>query len=413
MVTIVNTPAAYSSINDDLWFVCSSDKTSEGSFKYIFDVKINGNIVARAKVFPSIDGNYGIFNAAPIVRAFITNYFEPTGTSILVASNNKIKVDFTISVGEEYIVGQNLESYIDMVNTIQSGYNYYQSLFSDIMTESDGQPLILNDYYDNMLVGNFQNEWITDRSVDKIGIEYGDNFFITYLKIGSGTYTGKLDVISQSGQVLTTHSELVTMSGEMNLFNLQAGALNEWVGSNVITEASYGYRFSLIPTESLGEPLSSLPYRTLTFVQKCYPKHKQFNLHFLNRLGGYDTMKFALVNKRRTEFNRAYYRRSAWQLSGNAMTNTDAFNRYNETSMPFAIQHKDTLKLTSDWVNEQDYEWLGQLVGSPSVYCEFNGAYFPAMIVTNTHDYKLERADGLFNFEIDIEIGKYITSQFR
>lgn len=408
MVNIVNVPSAYSSINDDLWFVCSSDKTGESSFKYIFDVKIGGNIVARVKVFPSIEGNYGIFNAAPIVRAFISNYFEPTGTSILVASNNKIKVDFTISIGEEYIVGQNLESYIDMANTIQAAYNYYQPLFSDIMTESNGQPLILNDFYDNLLVGNFQNEWITDRSIDKIGIEYGDNFFITYLKIDSINFVGKLDVISESGQVLATHSEAIGMSGQMNLFNLQAGALNEWVGSNLITESTYGYRFSLIPQSE-----TIIPYRTLTFVQKCYPKHRQFNLHFLNRLGGYDTMKFALVNRRKTEFNRAYYRRSAWQLSGNNMTNTDSFNRYNETSMPFAVQHKDTFKLTSDWVNEQDYEWLGQLVGSPSVYVEFNGAFYPVMIITNTHDYKLERADGLFNFEIDIEIGKYINSQFR
>ncbi len=68
-----------------------------------------------------------------------------------------------------------------------------------------------------------------------------------------------------------------------------------------------------------------------------------------------------------------------WQLVGGQMTNIDGYNRYNETTFNYAIQHKDKYKLTSDWVNEQDYSWLAQLVSSPIVYMEVLGAYFPVL----------------------------------
>jgi hypothetical protein len=69
--------------------------------------------------------------------------------------------------------------------------------------------------------------------------------------------------------------------------------------------------------------------------------------------------------------------------------------------------------LISDWVSQQDYEWLAQLFASTIVYMEVQGAYFPVTISSTNYEYKLESSDKLFNFEIDIEVGKYITSQFR
>jgi hypothetical protein len=79
----------------------------------------------------------------------------------------------------------------------------------------------------------------------------------------------------------------------------------------------------------------------------------------------------------------------------------------------YAIQHKDKFHLISDWVSQQDYEWLAQLVASTITYIEVQGAYFPVTISSNTYEYKVKNADKIFNFEIDIEVGKYLTSQFR
>jgi len=91
-ITIQSSPAPYSSMHDDLWFVSSSTNTGELAFKFVYDVYVNGSQVSRTKVYPSpsAEGSYGVFNASPMVRSYVTNYFEPSGSSILVASNDNV-----------------------------------------------------------------------------------------------------------------------------------------------------------------------------------------------------------------------------------------------------------------------------------------------------------------------------------
>ncbi len=406
-ITIQSSPAPYSSMHDDLWFVSSSTNVGLTAFKFVYDVYVNGSQVSRTKVYPSpsAEGSYGVFNASPMVRSYVTNYFEPSGSSILVASNDKIKVDSQIRVGEEYVSGGSLITTSNLASGALAAYNYYPPLFADILFVNNNTPLVLSDYYDNLLLENFTDDWITERETEKITIEYGDNFYATYFKITAGTYNAIVDVLNEAGSVIDTVSGGITFTGEMNLFNCQAGHINTFAGRTLVTEDTYGYNVYI----KRGVAVS----RKLQFIQKCYPKYRQYNLHFLNRLGGWDTMKFALVNKRSTELQRASYRRNDWQLSGNTMSNIDSYNKYNETTLNYAIQHKDKFHLISDWVSEQDYEWLAQLFASTIVYMEVQGAYFPVTISSTNYEYKLETSDKLFNFEIDIEIGKYLTSQFR
>jgi hypothetical protein len=400
-ITILDTPATYSSMHDDLWFVSSSTNSGTNNFKFVYDVLINGSIVARNKVFPSPSGDYGVFNASPIVRAFVTNYFEPSGNSILVASNNKLKVDYTIQIGEEVsgVVTTNL------VSGNYSAYNFYPPLFADMIAVKNDIPLVLSSYYDNLLIQNFTDDWLTERDTDAIEIEFGDNFYASYFRRTLGNYNANLEIVGSNGLVLQTITQPISFTGEFNLFNLQSGHLNEWAGSEVINENTFAYNFYL----TRGTATS----KKLKFKQKCYPKYRQYNLHFINRLGGWDTMKFSLVNRRSSEFERSTYRRNDWQLNGSQMSNVDSYNRYNETALNYSIQHKDKFNLKSDYINEQDYSWLGQLVASSVCYIEVLGAYFPVIISSSNFEYRVQNADKIFNFEIDIEVSKYINSQFR
>ncbi len=255
----------------------------------MYDIYINGAQVSRNKVFPSpsADGSYGVFNASPIVRAYVTNYFEPSGTTVLMASNNKIKVDYQVRIGEEVsgAVVANLAS------GSYSAYNYYAPLFGDIFTENGDIPLVLSNYYDNLLIENYTDDWLSDRDNSDIPIEYGDQFFITFLKITGGAYKLWVQPTNEDGTFGTAVSGDLTMAGQFNLFNFQAAAINAFIGSEVITQNTYGYNVYI----TLGAAVT----RVLKFRQVCNPKYRQYNLHFLNRLGGYDTMAFRLVNKRR------------------------------------------------------------------------------------------------------------------
>jgi hypothetical protein len=402
-ITINSTPATYPSMHEDLWFVASSTNVGVTNFKFVYDVYIDGAQVSRNKIYPSpsAEGSYGVFNASPMVRAYVTNYFEPSGSSVLVASNNKIKVDYQVRIGEE-VSGAVITN---LASGSYSAYNYYSPLFGDIFTENGNVPLVLSNYYDNLLIENYTDDWLSDRDNSNITIEYGDQFFITFLKITGGAYKLWVQPTNEDGTFGTSVSGSITMSGEFNLFNFQAAAINAWAGSDIITQSTYGYNIYIT--------LGAATTRILRFRQVCNPKYRQYNLHFLNRLGGYDTMAFRLVNRRRSEFQRTSYRRNPYQLSNGQMTNIDTYNKYNETTYNFAIQHSDYYNLTADWLDDQDYAWLAQLVASPIVYMEVQGAFFPITIRNTNYQYKYQIADGLFNFDLEIEVGKYLNSQYR
>ena len=402
-ITINSTPATYPTMHEDLWFVASSTNVGTTNFKFVYDVYINNAQVSRNKIYPSpsADGSYGVFNASPMVRAYVTNYFEPSGSSVLVASNDKIKVDYQVKIGEE-VSGAVIPN---LASGSYSAYNYYSPLFGDIFTENGNVPLVLSNYYDNLLIENYTDDWLSDRDNSDIMIEYGDQFFITFLKITGGSYSLWVQPTNEDGTFGTAVSGGITMSGEFNLFNFQAAAINTFFGSTIITENTYGYNVYIT--------LGAATTRILRFRQVCNPKYRQYNLHFLNRLGGYDTMAFRLVNRRRSEFQRTSYRRNPYQLSNGAMTNIDTYNKYNETTYNFAIQHSDYYNLTSDWLQDQDYAWLAQLVASSIVYMEVQGAFFPITIRNTNYQYKYQIADGIFNFDLEIEVGKYLNSQYR
>jgi hypothetical protein len=410
-ITVLSTPADFHSLHDDAWFVVSSDNVTQDNFKFVFDVIVSGGLVARVKATPSpsAENSYGIFNSAPIVRNYFENYFEPSGTTVLNHVSNKLKIDYEIQYGEE--VSGILTS--NLTNGAYAGYNFYPPLFFDgILSLGGGEgDLLLSSQYDNLLISNYADDWLTERDKDNVELIFGKRMFISFLfdVYSSGYDSIEIQKINEDG---TNNGTSSTGAGEVfttkcfAMFNFSAAAINEYLVSEFITEDNYGYKVRLNFPGSINS-------NWITIKHVCYPRTNPVNVHFLNRLGGYDTFGFNLVNKRSTRFDRKSFRRASYQLSGSEMTNNDQFNRYNEGKITFSNQHTDSYRLISDYVSENDYHWLAQLVASSIAYLEVNGAFFPITFNDTNYEYKLEKSDQLFNLEIGIEVGKYNNSQYR
>lgn len=405
-ITINSVPAPFASLHDDAWFVVSSDNATTDNFKYIFDTYVSGDLVSRVKIVPaaSAENSYGVFNPAPIVRNYMTNYFKPVEGSVLQHSSDEIKVNYNIRFGEE--VSGVLTT--NEASGTYSGYNYYHPLFFDgILLLGGGEgDLLLSDQYDNLLISNYADDWLTERNIDRIELIPTKRVFISFLS--NEVSGGRIEIqkISESGNIgASVTGDLISFSGEFNLFEFGLSSVNDYLGSEYILEEDYGYKVRL--------NYDGISSNWLTFVHVCYDRTNPVNVHFLNRLGGWETFGFNLINKRNTEFNRRSYRRAAYQLSGDQMTNNDVYNRYNESTVNFSIEHRDSYRLISDYIREEDYTWLAQLLASPIVYLEVRGAYFPIIITDNNFEYRLEKSDQLFNLEMNIEVAKYNNSQYR
>ena len=135
----------------------------------------------------------------------------------------------------------------------------------------------------------------------------------------------------------------------------------------------------------------------------------------MNSVGGYDTINFSLVNKESRSFERKSFEQIDWQLSGSTMSRVGSFGKFNGGSIQFATAQTITYKLTSDWLNLTEYNWIKELIGSPEVYMEdtTNGYYIPVKVSTSSWTEKKRYADKVYNLELDIEFGSKAYSQYR
>jgi hypothetical protein len=90
-------------------------------------------------------------------------------------------------------------------------------------------------------------------------------------------------------------------------------------------------------------------------------------------------------------------------------TSLDYYNSnqvYNESTINFGSKTNWNYKLTMDYINDQDYRWLAELIMSPQVYAEIDGSYYPVSINNNNYEYVQREYAGLKSLEIDISLNQ-------
>ena len=393
-ITVDNKPNNYQSFHEDLWFVVSSTNTGQTNFKYVFDVRIGGNLVARIKSYPQPGTNKGIFNAAPIIRNYWSSYFQPSGTQTAfsyLGSGNRI--EYVIQYGEEY--GGTLYSNIgeDEVNA----FNYYPSVVT-------GKSAFSGAWYQ----GSYSGYLLTKR--DKLQLQTnqsGNRLFITLQNTDINTpIDWKLNVIRSNGNTVSYGS--IKSINDIVVFDISPAAINNYLGSSFITSATDSYIVEFF-NDTTGDYFDEV-----TVTKICQPRHTHIPLHFLNSLGGIDTMMFTLVNRESRNVERKSFEQAEWQYRSSNMYRWNQYNVFNGGSVQFATQQTITYKLTSDWLNLTDYTWLRDLIMSPEVYMELNsGEYIPIKITTSSWTQKKQYVDKTYNLELDIEFGNKEFSQSR
>jgi hypothetical protein len=189
------------------------------------------------------------------------------------------------------------------------------------------------------------------------------------------------------------------------LLDLSPGAINTYLGTTFITANTYQYGVKL----NYGGNQSS----EFKIKLACNPRWTPTTLHFLNKLGGYDSFAFRLLNKRSAQVEKKSFEQMTWQYSGGSMSRYNANKVINAGSNTFAVNENVSFKLVSDYINQTDYLWMKDLITSPEVYYEQGGYYYPVSIKGSTWEEKNRIADKMFNFELNVEFAQKINSQYR
>jgi hypothetical protein len=389
-ITINSTPENYPSAHDDLYFVVTSDNISQVGFKFVFDVLIDSVIVARIKLFPDPTTTKGIFNAGGIIRDYIAGYFKPNTTQTAFSyTGNDLYVSYSIRFGEEY----DGTTYTNLASGSYKAFNFVNPPFRDFSTS----------YYQPKI-----NTWLTPRDISVAEVQMGEKLYAGWMNTAGTTTNLTLTVQkylnggSTDGTASTGSSVICSA---FVLFDLSPGAINTYLGESFITASTYQYGIKV----NYGGNQSAEFKIKLT----CNPRWTPVTLHFLNKLGGYDSFVFRLVNRQESSVEKKSYSQLGWQYNSGAMSRYDSYKRINAGNNTFAANETVSFKLMSDYINQTDYLWMKDLITSPEVYYEQGGYYYPVGVKTNSWSDKNRIADKMFNFELNIEFAEKINSQYK
>ena len=375
-ITINSQPEDFGSFHDDMWVVVTSTNATTTNMKYVFDIRINSVLVARLRVFPDPTTNKGIVNIGNVIRNYWSSYFQPSTTRTLFAYNgNGNLISYIVQIGE------------DLNGTITTNLQQFSALAWNFA------PPAFRDWAGNYFVNKMDN-WLTNRDWSGLTVYGDEKVFISYAP----------SIPGDSSLAVTVNNGVSSMTGDgvlllgVQIMDVSPAAVNAYLGTTFITASTQSYTLTVSAD-------------TIRVTRVC-SRFTPYSLHFLNELGGFDTFQFRLVNRQSRQFERKKYEQIGWALSTNTMTRSDTYKKLRGGDVQFSTKQMVKYTLTSDYVNETDYNWLRELLASPEVYYERDGYYYPVTITDASWTEKKRINDKLFNLTVNIDIST-VNSQYR
>jgi hypothetical protein len=391
-----NTETVY----DDVWLSAISSASGQTDLKYVIELYDGTSKIFEAKVVPEPSNKYMYFNVAPIIRNRITEYFA--GANAYDFSNAKL-LNNSKSLG--YRIGSD---YSGITTLNEASGNCAVKIF---------RPKLLNRRYLRKTISNDTlNRWQTDRKLEGSLTNNSDNFFIAFQGDLSGGTTADFwevgfEEYNAAGTQISSDSGTV-LGGTSQPAQLNVGpdSLQQLIGSkpNLNTCAYY------IATVSWDNGNEELRFR---INKHCENKYQSVPIHFLNRFHCYDTMRFNLVSRTTVDVERKSYNQRDYRFSGSSVLYTDASATgktvYRENKINYNATYNYTMKLTSDLLDDQDWEWLEDLIESPKIYMEEDGYFYPVTIKATNYEISKYINNRQRPLEIEIEFNSPRLSSAR
>lgn len=397
-LSLLYTPGEYFSAHGDLIFTILEDTKPFSSstypdYKYVCDVYIGGIPQVRLKSFPRPDDKIGVFNIGNIVRNYLATQFLPAANNLRSQQigEDAFYVNVICRFGEEY----GNTTYPNLIIDSQRSYfNHYNGRLYGSQTN-------LTDYLDKAM---------TSRPYATPVNSSAGFCFIPFL--ASDDTTINLIIKAYNGGTLvgsTTQPFTPTAlsTNELQLFNVAPGSINAVVPGFINSFIEY-YTVEFNTTNITGDSI----YR---FNLKCESIYQTYTIHFLNRLGGFESKEFNKVSKTSIDIERSDFGSSAYAIDASGIPRYfDSITKvYREQKSVYATGYTEKLTLNSDLLTDAEYEWLEELILSPMVYIEINGYFFPAVITANNYEAKKVVNDDLTNLTLSIEFGDRFNTQYR
>jgi hypothetical protein len=390
---VIPGPPSYPSAHGKLDFVISSTNTGQPNFKYVFDVWVGFVKVGTFKVYPDPVTGLGYFNAGKVVRSYLDQYYLSNALAKLTSidPSGRHEIVFDMKYGEEYGSPVTLYSALTFSDGHRA-YNYYNDLYPVGVLHQ---------------LSSYVGKPITNRpKVQRVTMN--DIGYMPIWNPNADSLTMNVDVYDSAGAL--SGSNHTTQNFPFSMLGFTPRCINATHAGLIPATTSYY-------TITVGTEVH-------TFYLDCYPKYTPYALTFLNRLGGYETAFFRMKSSRSVDIEKKSYGSNDIRVftGGGGSAGTSPYEAFSSNVLLPAqrnsyVQQKQKMKLSTDFLTDQDFDWLKELVSSPVVYLLAENAgsqyYIPVEPKVTSFEYKRRNVHGLGCLDIDIEIAQNINSQIN
>ena len=380
-VTIYDEPQLISPAGNPLVFTFSSNQTAQVNFSFVVEVYIDGLLRITQEVFRQFN-TLGRIDVSEAVQSTLSN----------IRITTDIEYDATDSMVEYYIIVY--EKY-GATPTIQaSDTSTTVKAFNGSIEYADYVSWDYSDYDPQLTGSSLFLTYFPRNKRALCGLE--ENFYLGYFEQTGLEVATLLVNIFDINNNNTTYASLTLTSTEFNIINVGPQVL---IDNTSLVAADfddcYYYTVMVELTDQATESFK-------IYLDSDCKRYETYRLHWLNKLGSFDSFTFGLVSTESATVQSFGYQRDPGVWDGTSYT----YPLYAGQKIDFAKTKSEQLVLNSDWINQDVQQWLVKsLYDSPLVYLERdNGTAFEPVKVTNSsYTLKNRRRDGLIQETVSIE----------
>jgi len=380
-ITRITDPILYASAYNKNIITCSSTNIAQPSFSFVFELYDGVTLISKQYVAPDPLYSYGGLDINKILESYVgTNFFGFTD-GIDVKDCVDASFNFEVRIGERYAVAGVLTEFLNLSNVT-----------SDVINASLLQEDFINYSFNTYVLDSNTKKFLTS-DIERY-VTLNTQGYINFLNTATITHF-VVYTLDSSGALIGTYRFANTATSDVGMFpsapiNLNKATLTTGV-QPIVTSAVASY---IIAAENAGIT-KSLQY---TFnVVDC----EKVTLHFLNDLGGFEWFIFDATDKTSFKFEKEYYKKDPQELQSDGSIN---YSQTNREWVNYYVKQIKTMKLTSDWISDEQATWLRQMYSSPEIYAQIGSNLIALKGITEVgYDIKQYEYNDLFNIELNIE----------
>lgn len=218
---------------------------------------------------------------------------------------------------------------------------------------------------------------------------------------GTGSTLNNVTVSNPFADAMTASYEKKYLRIPVGTHDIPLIASSSMTGGTPSTVLNNAKSYTIHLEDNSGQVISE----TFTFnIDQDCSKYTPVRLHWMNRLGGFDSFNFDLKSEERTGVNRKDFRQQHHTWDGaNYASVTWGYNAENRGRKTYDTQLTKKLRVNTNYLTDAESVWMEDLFTSPEIYQEVNNQLLAVNIDGRSITKQTSLNDKLMQYTFDLE----------